>query len=199
MRTQTICVLLSVISLVSCHPKSPPPTLPTEYASAAPKPAPADLLQGCSPPEALQLRSFLGLLPPWDKERPSTMLALGFALEESKTPECLQAAKQMFFELSIAYPNQREARRATLEVGAISLFLQEPAVELEQILGQYANRSARLLEVSKSTSSEKAVAFLRTYGGEQAGELIAAYTAWRLRGGPLEQDKPQELQRPTIP
>ena len=199
MRNQLMRGLLAVISLVSCHPKSAPPTLPTEYASAQPKPAAADLLQGCSPPDALQLRSFLGLLPPWDKERPSTMLALGFALEDGKTPECLQAAKQLFFELSLAYPNQKEARRATLEVGAISFFLQEPAKELEQILGQYADRGARLLEVSKSASSEKAVAFLRTYGGEQTGDLITAYTAWLRRGGPSEDNTPQELQRPTSP
>jgi hypothetical protein len=173
--------------------------LPIEYASAELKPTPSDLLQGCSPPEALQLRAFLGLLPPWDKERPPTMLALGFALEGGKTPECMQAAKQLFFELSMAYPNQKEAKRATLEVGAISLFVQEPAKELEQILGQYADRNARLLEVSKSTSSEKAIAFLRTYGGDQAGELIVAYTMWLRRGAPSEQTQTQELQRPASP
>jgi hypothetical protein len=188
--------LLSVFLLSSCHPMSAPPTLPTEYASAAPKPAPADLLQGCTPPEALQLRSFLSLLPPWDKERPPTMLALGFALEDGKTPECLQAAKRLFFELSVAYPNQKEALRATLEVGAISFVVQEPAKELEQILAQYTDRSARLLAVAKSASSEKAIAFLRAYGGEQAGELIAAYSAWLRRGAPSDEATPPALQRP---
>jgi hypothetical protein len=124
------------------------------------------------------------------------MLELGFALEDGKTPQCLQAAKQIFFELSMAYPNQKEALRATLEVGAISFFLQEPAKELEDILSRYADRNARMLEIAKSASSEKAVAFLRTYGKEQAGELVVAYTAWLRRGSPIEENKPPELQKP---
>jgi hypothetical protein len=177
--------LLACLFLSAC-PKAPQSALQVEFASPEELPVAAKLSEGCNQEEAEQLSVFIGLLPPWDKERPPAMLELGLALEKSDEVVCLKAAKRVFFELAMVYPNQRESLRATLEVGAISQHLKEPADQLEAILSRYENREARLVEIAKSDPGERGIAFLRAYGGESADALIVNYTSWLRRGAPPE-------------
>lgn len=141
---------------------------------------------GCQTEETRGFLSLLTLLPPWDREYPKAMSELGFVLEESKETNCLQAAKALFIELALAYPAREEALRATLEVGALLLYLKEPAEGLEKLL-VFPERGARLLEVAKISPPEKAVVFLKTFGGAQAESLLSSYLSW-LRDNP---DRPQ--------
>src|SRR5689334_2132518 len=142
--------LIAMVALFACRPAPVSEPFAEVVFSTKPTPAPADILMGCETQEAISYRSLLVLLPPWDQEYPKSMLDLGFTLEETKETRCLQAAEAMFLELALAYPNRKEALRATLEVGALSLYLKEPSAQLDRVLAPYADRGARLLEAAKT-------------------------------------------------
>lgn len=185
---------LLMLLLAACRvPGAPPPAAPEppRLSSEGPLPAPDDLLGGCPDEEGARLVAYLGLLPPWEDERPEEMLRLATLLTRRETEPCLRAARALYAELAQAYPNEEEAPTALLRLGLLMLRLGEAVPPFEAILSAYPDRDAALLAAATLTNPEEALAFLRAFGGERGPALVASYLQ-RLRRG-SDQPEPSSL------
>jgi hypothetical protein len=154
-------------------------------------PAGASLVGGCAPQDAglaseiSQRAALLGILPPWDRERPEEMFALAEALGASPEAACQEAAQALYVEIVLAYRAHPKALGSFALAGLLSARRKEAQPALVALLGQERNAGELLVQAALLLYSEDdARLLLQTYGGPEVVALLNAYQGRRVAAAP---------------